>query len=100
MRIACVQANVFFNDPAANAARAIQFLRELKADGVDLVVFPEAFLTGYCVDNAKDACSLAIPRDHSSLVDLRSACEEIDILCVAGFGEACGSLVYNTAALF
>jgi predicted amidohydrolase len=60
MKVACVQSDVVFGDPAANAAAAVRHLEELKARGVDLAVFPEAFLTGYCVESAADAERIAI----------------------------------------
>jgi len=100
MRIACVQSNVEFGDPSANAAKAIARLRELKSEGVDLAVFPEAYLTGYCVDSSEAACSIAIPSDADPLDRLRAACDEVDMLAILGFAESDGPVVHNTAALF
>lgn len=99
MRIACIQADVRFNDPLANAAQAVSWLKELKVDGVDLVVLPEAFLTGYCVDSSDAACSIAIGRTDSVLQQLEAACNEIDIMLVVGFAEAADGENFNTAAL-
>ena len=61
MRTACVQTDVVFADPTANAARAAAALRDLKPQGVDLAVFPEAFLTGYCYETLEVALSKAVP---------------------------------------
>lgn len=103
MRIACVQSNVAFSDPATNAQRAVESLERLKAQGVDLVVFPEAYLTGYCVECQADADALAIAAGdapHDALETLRAACDRLDVLAVVGFAEAHQGILYNTAYLF
>jgi predicted amidohydrolase len=98
MRIACVQSNVVYGNPAANTATAIAKLEQLKAQSVDLALFPEAFLTGYCVECADDARAIAI--SACELMDIREACDRLGILAIVGFAEREGDLVYNSAALF
>lgn len=100
MRIACVQSNVRFNDPNANAQAAIHRLEELKSQGVDLVLFPEAYLTGYCVGTQADADHIAIDANHASIAALKQACDRVDVLAVVGFAEMDGGTVYNAAVLF
>lgn len=97
MRIACVQSNVAFGDAAANVARAILQLEALHGQGVDLVVFPEAFLTGYCVGSLASARAIAI--DRSDVQPLVAACDRLGIGVVVGFAERAEEGVYNTAAL-
>lgn len=102
MRIACVQSNVVFDDPLANALRGVQRLEELKADGVDLVVFPEAFLTGYCVECQADADALAIAAGdspHEALTAMRDACDRLDLVAIVGLAEQEHGIVYNSAVL-
>lgn len=99
MKIACVQSNVFFNDPGANAARAVQLLGELRKDGVELVVFPEAFLTGYCAASLDEARAIAIPRDHPAIRQISEACRAQDVMAVVGFAESEGDALYNSAVL-
>lgn len=99
MRIACVQCNVRFGDSKFNADQAIVKLAELKANGVDLAVFPEAFLTGYCVSSVVDARAIAISRDSEVIQSLKGACDELDILAVIGFAEKTSSTLYNSAVL-
>jgi len=86
-KIACVQSNVVFADPAANTAKAIDHLRMLKKEGVELVVFPEAYLTGYCVDSAEAAGKIAIDARSSYIEELRQTCEGLDMMAVVGFAE-------------
>jgi len=108
MKIACVQANVVFNNPKANACRAIDDLTRLKSQGVEIAVFPEAFLTGYCVESSEDAMKIAIATDSEPIQMLRKACDDLDIMAVVGFAETSqepkaqspAPSVYNAAALF
>jgi predicted amidohydrolase len=108
-KIACVQSNVVFNDPAANTALAIVRMKELRAQDVELVVFPEAYLTGYCVDSAESAGNIAIDAHSKYIGHLSQACEELEMIAVVGFAEsvthqdpATGhrTILFNTAALF
>jgi len=98
MRIACVQANVAFASPSENVASAVEHLEKLKSEGVDLAVFPEAFLTGYCVSTLVDALRIAI--EPRALAPLAEACERLSISLAVGFAERSGHQVFNTAALF
>jgi predicted amidohydrolase len=100
MRIACVQTDVRYGDATANATKGVTQLRELAAQGVELALFPEAFLTGYCAATQQDACSIAIRRDDSAIEQIRVACEELNLLAVVGFAERCGDSLFNSAALF
>jgi 5-aminopentanamidase len=100
MRIACVQANVVFANPEANADVVIDKLETLKSESVDLAVFPEAFLTGYCVSSASQAHDLAISSADDSLSRIGDAVERLDIGCVVGFAGKGQGVLYNGAMLF
>jgi len=99
MKIASAQMDVVFGDSIANAERAIQKLDELKALGVEVVVFPEAFLTGYCVSSLEEARAIAIARDSEAVLKLKETADRLDIIAVIGFAELSGDTVYNTAVL-
>lgn len=110
MRIACVQTDVVFGNPTANAEKAVERLKELKAQGVDLVVFPEAYLTGYCVNTEAEAQKLAIQavadknnevtNADPSLLTIHEASEKLNIGCIVGFAGDNGMDLYNGAILF
>lgn len=100
MRVACVQTGVVYGEPDENARRAIAHLERLADQGVEVAVFPEAYLTGYCVSSAEDARSIAIPFDHPSLEDLARAAERLGIILVVGFAESAGGDLYNSAAIY
>lgn len=106
MRIACVQCNVSFGEPLANAGFAFAELERLSQEGVDLAIFPEAFLTGYCVCSEQEADAIAIiaapEDDRSPLGKIRLASEQWNITAVVGFAERSreGDRRYNSAVLF
>ncbi len=84
----------------ANARRAAATLRELHAQGVNLAVFPEAYLTGYCVECLDDATRIALPATHEALVLLQNVCDETGILCIVGYAESFSpTKLRNTVAL-
>src|SRR5579862_1079821 len=99
MKLACLQLDVVFNDPTANVDLAIRELEKLKYDGVDLAVFPEAFVTGYCVESLEDAKKISIPRDHPDLQRLSAAAARLQIGCIAGFAEDLNGELYNSVVL-
>jgi predicted amidohydrolase len=105
VKIACVQSNVVFGDPAANAASAVIHLERLAEEGVDLAVFPEAFLTGYCVDSAEAALGIALDDDWEAepvpaVAAVRDACVRHKMHAVVGAACRAGGKVSNKAFLF
>lgn len=99
MRIACVQANVDFANPGSNAELVVHELERLKLQGVDLAVFPEAFLTGYCVSSETQAREIAIAPNDPSISLIREAVDRLEVGCVVGYAGREETL-YNGAMLF
>ncbi len=110
VRVASVQCNVVFGDPHANASFAVSQLRALAARGVQLAVFPEAFLTGYAVNDEAEARRIAIdvrgsqPDSvdvaHPSVRTLQTACRDLGVHAVVGFAGTDGTDLYSGAILF
>lgn len=110
IRVACVQTDVAFNDPATNADRAIGHLRSLKDTGVDLAIFPEAFLTGYVVGDQDDAKKIALRLENDRQLrvinanepvkEIQKACQELKMHAIVGLIATDGVDVYNAAVLF
>jgi len=99
MKVAAVQMDVFFGKVAANVARVNRHLTTLKGQRVDLAVFPEAALTGYCYDSKEDALASALDLANSTaLEDIQDVCNTLDISAVVGFAEREGDKLYNSAA--
>lgn len=103
MKIACLQSNVAFRNPLENARLAVEKIHDLAAAGTNLVVLPEAFLTGYCVNTPLEAEAIAIPArpiPHEALTVLKQASDSSDTIVVVGFAETLGGALYNSAAIF
>jgi predicted amidohydrolase len=106
--------DVGFGRYRENAAKVVGHLERLKGEGVELAVFPEASLTGYCVECLEDAQAIAVaglaaraPEEFDrsihlgeALREIDAACARLDMLAVVGFAEREGDAVYNSAALF
>ena len=60
IRVACVQEDVVYNNPEANLAVMEKHIHNLSKDKVNLAIFPEAFLTGYCANSREDVEKIAI----------------------------------------
>lgn len=108
VRVASVQATIAYGDPSANAAYAVRQLRELAPRGVQLAVFPEAFLTGYCVESAEEARAIALPvelegdvlvRGPESFEAVRAEVDALGMHCILGFAGRDARGVFNAAAL-
>ncbi len=92
MKLACVQTDVVYGDVGENVRRAAGRLPLLKEQGVELAVFPEAYLTGYCFPSRDEAirCAVAIDAKDSSKLDsrlfpLQTACQDLGIHVIIGF---------------
>lgn len=97
MKIACVQSNVAFAEPATNALALVDRLRQLAGQGVELAIFPEAFLTGYCVESREDAERIAIPVEHDCFAIIADAVRETYVSAVFGFIGRAGDELFNGA---
>jgi predicted amidohydrolase len=90
--------DVSLGQAETNVSRIVSKLEALAAQDVDLAVFPEAALTGYCVAS-KDA-ALGIAVSGKALAPIKEAVDRLNILAVVGYAETDGTTVWNTATLF
>lgn len=101
MKIALAQLNPTIGDVAANAARIADFTRQARAEGAELVLFPEQALLGY---PAKDLLLRTdiVERNVAALHDLAVSTRGGPALIV-GYAEPnrtpVGRPVHNTVAL-
>lgn len=99
-RAAVVQAGCRLGDHAANLAALGQHQDEAARSGTDLVVLPEAFLTGYVADSAEEARELGLPRDDERLLEVGEHAVDVGVATCVGFLERAGAELYNTVGLW
>ena len=94
MRLTLAQIDCALGDVPENVRRVRDALDRARADGADLVVFPELALTGYSIGqvDADVARSLGDPEVAGLLADTA------DLGCVVGFAEDGPVHTYNSAA--
>ncbi len=97
MKIACAEFIPTFGDAGANAERICEIT---SVSAADLIVFPEAALTGYCVSSDAEAKQISIPSTHASLQQIERLLVDQGSYAIVGFAELDGEKVFNSAALF
>jgi NAD+ synthase (glutamine-hydrolysing) len=96
VRLALCQMNATVGDIAGNARRIGAGIEQARAQGADLVLFPELALTGYPPEDL-------LLREHF-LEDARAALEELagstgGLIAIVGFPERVADGLYNAAAV-
>jgi predicted amidohydrolase len=96
LTIGLAQLKSSFTNKQKNIKKAISVIKECKQKAVDLIVFPEMFLTGYALK--EKAIEMAEPLDGPSLNKLCQVAKENEIGIVIGFPEKKGTQYFNSAA--
>jgi len=81
VKVGSFQSPVVYANPEANVAYALDRLE--RTPGLDLAVFPEAFLTGYGADSREAGFAMAI-RDFSVLAPLKQFSRDHGTVIVVG----------------
>ncbi|MEQ9495224.1 MAG: nitrilase-related carbon-nitrogen hydrolase [Deltaproteobacteria bacterium] len=101
IRVAAAQIDPVLKDVKANLDKHLEWIERARAEGVELLVFPELSLSGYDVrDAAIDiAISVMDPLDDPTLVQIAEAAG--DMYVVVGFvEEGFGAQIFNAAGVF
>jgi predicted amidohydrolase len=98
MRIGHCQFDAKVCEFDVNLASFIRGLERADADRVEVVSFPECFLTGYS-DNGDLARKGAFATDSPQMLKVLDATSRFDATAIVGFSELRGSDLYNTAAV-
>ena len=103
-RVASVQSDVSYSDPLRNLERAYYVLEAYREQDIDLFVFPECYLTGYCCPNRDAAESIALGLDSNEqggwcIQVLKVFAETYKCTIVMGFAEKAGQNLYNSAVI-
>ncbi|MCK5262995.1 MAG: hypothetical protein KAJ92_04880 [Gammaproteobacteria bacterium] len=94
VRVAMVQDNFLVGDIKANADKIIKLAQKAKAEGADLVMFPELALVGYPPEDLLYRPSF-IAQVGVELTRIQSQLEDIDVLL--GVPECIDLQLYNAA---
>jgi 5-aminopentanamidase len=96
MRIAHCQFDTWCGDFAHNLERVKEGLARAEADRVEIVSFPECFLTGY-PDTETEARKGAFTVDSPQVMQVLDLSSRYDPTLIVGFNELRGGDLYNTA---
>ncbi|HVK07650.1 MAG TPA: carbon-nitrogen hydrolase family protein [Gemmataceae bacterium] len=98
MRIGHCQLEARTGDFDANLAKVVTGLERADRERVDVVCFPECFLTGY-PDKEEVARKSAFAVDSPAMMKLLDKTARFEATYIVGFNEARGPDLYNTAAV-
>lgn len=83
LTLALAQINTVLGDVDANLGKHLDYIRQAKSEGADLLVFPELSLTGYALQDIATQVAHRPTRDDPVFKELLDASRSIDI--VVGF---------------
>lgn len=98
MRIGHCQADSKLGDFEGNLARVVAGMEQADKERVEVVSFPECFLTGY-PDTEELARASAFAKDSTQIMRVLSATSRFESMLIVGFNETRGSDLYNTAVV-
>ena len=98
MRIGHCQLDSALGDFAGNLKKVVTGLEQADRERVDIVSFPECFLTGY-PDNGEVARRDAFTIDSPQIMQLLGATSHFEAAFIVGFNELRGADLYNTAVV-
>jgi predicted amidohydrolase len=94
VRVRLAQIAPILGDLDANLALHLEAIERARAEGIELLVFPELSLTGYFLRDLTE--DLALRLDDSKLAPLRDAARGISVVCGL-VEEGSGHRFYNSA---
>ena len=101
LKIAAAQLPAACGDVRTNVARVVDMLECAQQEGVQLVVFPELFLTGEEPDLVRlDPSSYAIHEKDARLDPIVAACERTGVAAIVGAATHERANLYNSLLVF
>jgi predicted amidohydrolase len=98
MRIGHAQLESKTGDFDANLAKVVQALERADRDRIEVLCFPECFLTGY-PDTEEVARKGAFAVDAAPMMKLLDRTSRFNATAIVGFNEVRGQDLYNTAVV-
>jgi predicted amidohydrolase len=98
-RVTCCQIPLRIGDTTGNRTTGAAAVEAAAAAGAQIVLLPELASSGYMFADRAELVSLAEPRDGPAITEWANLAEAFGLTIVAGFPEAAGDRVYNSAAV-
>ncbi|MCV7419904.1 carbon-nitrogen hydrolase [Mycobacterium yunnanensis] len=98
-RVSCCQIPLHIGDTTGNMTSARTAVEDAARNGAQIVVLPELASSGYVFADRAELESLAETRDGPAITEWGNLAESFGLTIVAGFPEAAGDAVYNSAAV-
>lgn len=98
MRIGHCQFESVPGDFEGNLAKVVDGLERADRDRVQIVCFPECFLTGY-PDTEAEVRKVAFAADSPQMMKLLDRSSRFQATCIVGYNEQRGPDLYNTAVV-
>jgi predicted amidohydrolase len=98
-RVSCAQIPLAIGDTTGNRTTSATAIEAAARDGAQIVVLPELASSGYVFADRAELASLAEPRDGAAITEWANLAEAFGLTIVAGFPEAAGGKIYNSAAV-
>ena len=100
MRIAAAQIDIQIGQVEQNLAKITQWIEHAGSEKVDLVVFPECALTGYCFDSREEAMPYGRAVSDPLWGAIAESLKKHHVTAaVVGFLEKDGDQLFNASAL-
>ncbi len=99
MRIAAVQMDVTLGDVDRNLQAIEDRFRECTRNGVELAIFPECAVSGYCFESLDEARPFAQSLDGPAVARMISLCRELNAFAIFGMIEHDEERFFNAAVL-
>lgn len=95
--LASAQFDPHIFDTAYNLEKVLSLTKKAKEDlGCDLIVFPEAALTGYCMRDAEETEKAAISKNGTEISALKTLSKKLTVSILVGAIEKDGEKLYNS----
>ena len=98
IKIAGIQMEPVILDKDRNLARCLELMKTAAKEGAQLIVFPEAALSGYVFRSLDEALPLAEPVPGPSTERIMDSCRKLNLYVIVGLLEKGRSKYYNAAA--
>ena len=91
--------DVKYGEKDANVSRITDAICSLATSQVDIAVFPECCVAGYCIESEDQRGEIEVEIDSPEFLVIQATVDATGVIAIFGFSEFTGGEYYNTAAL-